>query len=295
MTASVRRPLKAIDLWIIKSVVALMAPKRREASSSGRRRRSASRFAVPGALFLALSLSGCLSSGGEPPVPLAHVDMSRMYGGWYLIATRKNGFEKGLVGPYDVYSKRPDGDIREDFYVRNGSFQAPLKHFTIHDWVRPGTNNAHWRVQVLWPINLPFLVLYTDPDYRYVLFGEDNRKLGWIYARAPIVPEADYQELHRLVVAEAGRFPALGANLFARGPQRGLAQLSVEPGIFCESGLLACEDSFLAALTLRSLAKAGQYEARLWAAGLAPTKDEIDKHSRRTVTLFLRLFGRTPA
>ena len=126
-----------------------------------------------------------------------------MYGGWYLIATRRNGFEKGLVGPYDVYSKRPDGDIREDFYVRKGGFQAPLKHFTIHDWVRPGTNNANWRVQVLWPINLPFLVLYTDPDYRYVLFGENNRKLGWIYARRPVVPESDYQDL-------LARFRALG-------------------------------------------------------------------------------------
>jgi apolipoprotein D and lipocalin family protein len=136
-----------------------------------------------------------MTSGRQGPVPLAHVDMARMYGGWYLIATRRNGFEKGLVGPYDVYSKRPDGDIREDFYVRKGSFEAPLKHFTIHDWVLPGTNNAHWRVQVLWPINLPFLLIYNDPDYRYVLFGEDNRKLGWIYARTPTIPEADYQAL----------------------------------------------------------------------------------------------------
>jgi apolipoprotein D and lipocalin family protein len=156
-----------------------------------------------GLIVLALGLSGCISNGGQPPVPLAKVDMSRMYGGWYLIATRKNGFEKGLVGPYDVYSKRPDGDIREDFYVRKNSFKAPLKHFTIHDWVKPDTNNARWRVQVLWPINLPFLVLYTDPDYRYVLFGEDNRKLGWIYSRKPKVPEADYQDL-------LARFKALG-------------------------------------------------------------------------------------
>ena len=166
-------------------------------------RTSKPKAVVAGVLGLAFGLCGCLSNGNPPPVPLAKVDMSRMYGGWYLIATRKNGFEKGLVGPYDVYSKRPDGDIREDFYVRDKSFQAPLKHFTIHDWVRPGTNNAHWRVQVLWPINLPFLVLYTAPDYRYVLFGEDNRKLGWIYSRTPHVPEADYQAL-------IARFKALG-------------------------------------------------------------------------------------
>jgi apolipoprotein D and lipocalin family protein len=126
-----------------------------------------------------------------------------MYGGWYLIATIRNGFEKGMVGPYDVYSKRPDGDIREDFYTRHGGFGAPLRHFVVHDWVRPGTNNAHWRVQVFWPINLPFLVLYTDPDYRYVLFGEDNRKLGWVYSRTSTIPDEDYEAL-------MARFRAVG-------------------------------------------------------------------------------------
>jgi apolipoprotein D and lipocalin family protein len=138
-----------------------------------------------------------------PPIALAQVDMNRMYGGWYLIATMKNGFEKGMVQPYDVYSKRPDGTIREDFYVRRGSFAAKRDHFVVHDWVKPGTGNAHWRVQILWPVNLPFLVLYTDPDYRYVLFGEQNRKLGWVYSRTPEVPDADYRAL-------MAKFAALG-------------------------------------------------------------------------------------
>jgi apolipoprotein D and lipocalin family protein len=153
----------------------------------------------------ALGLSGCLGLGADArgPVPLAKVDMERMYGGWYLIATIKNGFEKGMVTPYDVYSKAPDGAIHEDFYVRRGSFDAPRKHFVVKDFVKPGTNNAHWLVQIVWPVKLPFLVLYTDPDYRYVMFGEDNRKLGWIYSRTPTVPDSDYQAL-------LGRFAALG-------------------------------------------------------------------------------------
>jgi apolipoprotein D and lipocalin family protein len=151
------------------------------------------------------ALSGCIDLGpsARPPLPLADVQMDRMYGGWYLIATVRNGFEKGMAAPYDVYSKRPDGDIREDFYVRRGSLDAPRQHFVVHDWVRPGTHNAHWRVQIVWPVNLPFLVLYTDPDYRYVLFGEQNRRLGWIYSRTPTIPDADYQAL-------LGRFQAMG-------------------------------------------------------------------------------------
>jgi apolipoprotein D and lipocalin family protein len=128
----------------------------------------------------------------QPPLPT--VDMSRMWGGWYIVATIPNGFERGLVAPYDVYSKRPDGDIREDFYAQHGGFSAPRKHFTAHDWVRSGTGNAHWRVQLFWPVNLPFLVLYVDPQYRYVIYGEADRKLGWIYSRTPVMADGDYRE-----------------------------------------------------------------------------------------------------
>jgi apolipoprotein D and lipocalin family protein len=117
-----------------------------------------------------------------------------MYGGWHIVATIPNSFERGMVAPYDVYSPRLDGSIREDFYVRHGAFASPVKHFVVHDFVKPGTGGAGWQVQIFWPIRLPFLVLYVDPDYRYVIFGEDNRKLGWIYARDTTLSDADYQQ-----------------------------------------------------------------------------------------------------
>jgi apolipoprotein D and lipocalin family protein len=152
------------------------------------------------------ALDGCVSGQA---LPLAeNVDLNRIYGGWYLIATIPNEFEKGLVQPYDVYSRRADGDIREDFYFRRGSMQARQKHYTVHDWVKPGTNNAQWRVRI-GPINLPFLVLYVDPDYRYILFGERNRDLGWVYSRQPDITDADLDMLmehFRSVGYEPSRF-----------------------------------------------------------------------------------------
>jgi apolipoprotein D and lipocalin family protein len=113
-----------------------------------------------------------------------------------------------MVEPFDVYSRRADGAIREDFYVRRGSVEAPQKHYTVHDWVEPGKHNAYWRVQ-FGPISLPFLILYVDPDYRYVLFGEQNRNLGWVYSRLPDVPDADWEMLmqrFRSVGYEPSRF-----------------------------------------------------------------------------------------
>lgn len=150
------------------------------------------------AASVSLTVAAARSQSPEPPV-----DMQRMYGGWYMIATLPNSFERGMVAPYDVYSRRPDGDIQEDFTFRPGGFSAPQRHFTVHDWVTPDTSNRRWRVQVFWPIDLPFVVLYVDPDYRYVIFGEDDRKLGWIYSRSRTIPPADYEAL-------LGQFRRLG-------------------------------------------------------------------------------------
>ena len=149
----------------------------------------------------ALALAG--PARAETPPPQPPIDMQKVYGGWYMIATIPNSFEKGMVAPHDAYSRRPDGDLQEDFTFRPGGFAAPEKHYTVHDWVRPGTGNRHWRVQVFWPIDLPFLVLYVDKDYRYIIFGEEDRQLGWIFSRTQTIPPADYADL-------LNRFAALG-------------------------------------------------------------------------------------
>ena len=99
--------------------------------------------------------------------------------------------------------------------------------------MRPGTNNAHWRVQVFWPVNLPFLVLYVDPSYRYVLYGEQGRDLGWIYARRPDIPDADYAGLLQALPGPGLRHlqvqevrPAAGPDRCARVLERGDQALS---------------------------------------------------------------------
>ncbi len=149
-----------------------------------------------------IALAGATSA--ETPLPLApNVDLARVYGGWHIVATMPNSFEKGMVAPYDVYAPGAKGEVREDFSVQHGSFAAPRKHFSVRDFIAPGTGNAHWQVQVIWPLKLPFLMLYLDPGGRYIMWGEDSRKLGWIYAREADIPDADYRDL-------MNRFAALG-------------------------------------------------------------------------------------
>jgi apolipoprotein D and lipocalin family protein len=157
-------------------------------------------------LALVAFTGGCVGASMiEPQLPVApKVDLEKIYGGWYIVANIPNSFEKDLVGLYDIYSRRPDGDIDENFYTHDGaSFSTPLKHYEVHDWVEPGTNNAKWRVQIFWPFHFAFWVLYVDPGYRYVLFGYPDRSLGWIFSRRQTIDEPTYQAL-------LARFAALG-------------------------------------------------------------------------------------
>jgi len=164
--------------------------------------RNGSRWRPVLALPLMAQLLGC--AGSSRPLPLAaHVDLDVIQGGWYIVATIPNHFERGMVGPFDIYTRQADGNIQEDFTMRSGGFDAPVRHFTVRDTVVPGSNNARWRVHILWPISLPFLVLYTDPAYRYVLFGEQDRSLGWVFSRTNTIGDEDYHAL-------LDRFTALG-------------------------------------------------------------------------------------
>ena len=51
-------------------------------------------------IVMGLGFSGCKGDENSSPIKLARIDMSRMYGGWYLIATasRKFGW---------IYSRTP--------------------------------------------------------------------------------------------------------------------------------------------------------------------------------------------
>jgi len=166
------------------------------------RARAAARWCLVLVLPLVAQLLAC--AGSLRSIPLAsHVDLEAMQGGWYIVATIPNHFERRMVAPYDVYSRRTDGGMQEDFYLRRGGFDAEVRHYTVRDTIVPGSNNARWHVHILGPVSLPFLVLYTDPAYRYVMFGENNRSVGWVFSRTPTIEDADYQAL-------LDRFAALG-------------------------------------------------------------------------------------
>jgi apolipoprotein D and lipocalin family protein len=146
-------------------------------------------------------LAGC-SDDDQPPLPLAqHVDLQRYAGRWYIIANIPYFAERGKVGSYFDVSF-PDGGVKDVYYGRDGTLDAPLNSFTMNGYVVPDTGNARWRESPLWPIYLSYLILWVDPDYRYALVGYPGRGYGWVLSRSPTMDDATYHAMLQRFAAD---------------------------------------------------------------------------------------------
>lgn len=152
------------------------------------------------------------------PAPLTtvpHVDLSRYVGDWHVFAHIPYALEKGKVGTLDRYALRPDGKMDNIFLFRRGSLEAPLEQWKGVAWVHDETTNAEWRVQFIWPLRVPYLIIDLDPDYQWSVIGYPNRKLAWVLSRKPVLDEKIYRAI-------LGRMAKQGydTSLLAKVPQR---------------------------------------------------------------------------
>ena len=154
------------------------------------------------ALLLGMTavLCGGCSSMSEPLRTVAHVDIPRYMGDWYVIANIPYFAEKGCVDSVESYALRSDGDIDNWFTCRKDSFDAPLKRkANALASIRDKSSNASWRVRFFKVISVQYLILDLDPNYQWVAVGHPSRNYGWIMARSKTLPDATYQAiLHRL-------------------------------------------------------------------------------------------------
>ena len=131
----------------------------------------------------------------SPITPVAHVDLPRFMGNWYVIATIPTRFEKNAYDALEVYSLKPNGDVATSFHFREGSFDGEKKDIHSTGIVKPGSGNAVWGVQVFWPLKAQYIVAYLKDDYSQVIVARDARDYTWVMARTPTIPQADYDAL----------------------------------------------------------------------------------------------------
>lgn len=141
-----------------------------------------------------LNASACASQ--LPPIkPVAHVDLPRFMGNWYVIASIPTRFEKNAYDALEVYTLKPNGDVATSFHFREGSFDGEKKDIHSTGIVRPGSGNAVWGVQVFWPLKAQYVVAWLKDDYSQVIVARDARDYTWVMARTPTIPQADYDAL----------------------------------------------------------------------------------------------------
>jgi apolipoprotein D and lipocalin family protein len=135
-----------------------------------------------------------LSSCARVPLQtVPQLDLPRFMGDWYVYAHIPYWLERGKVGTLDRYALRPDGRIQNSFIFRRESLDAPLEEWKGVAWVHDKRSNAEWRVQFVWPLRVPYLIIDLDPDYQWSVIGYPNRKLAWVLSRKPVLDEPTYR------------------------------------------------------------------------------------------------------
>ena len=128
-------------------------------------------------------------------------------------------------------------------------------------------------------------------------FGEDDDLEGYLVGYAvrqlEVVLTPRILQLRRLVIGEVGRFPELGAALYAGGPGRAIASLAATFERLADRGALSVHDPLFAATQFNWLIMSAPLNrAMLLGDGAIPSSKELREHAREGVRMFLAAYSR---
>jgi TetR/AcrR family transcriptional regulator, mexJK operon transcriptional repressor len=128
-------------------------------------------------------------------------------------------------------------------------------------------------------------------------FGEDDDLEGYLVGYAvrqlEVVLTPRILQLRRLVIGEVGRFPELGAALYAGGPGRAIASLAATFERLADRGALSVHDPLLAATQFNWLIMSAPLNrTMLLGDGAIPSSKELRGHARESVRMFLAAYSR---
>ena len=148
-----------------------------------------------------VAVAGCASHGSnspsasKPSIPAAReIDLSRFMGDWYVIANIPTWPERAAFNAVETYSLREDGRIATRFRYRHGSFEAPVNTMHPIGTVRPGTGNAVWDMQFIWPFQAEYAIAELSEDGQRTLIARSDRDYAWLMARTPQITQRAYDE-----------------------------------------------------------------------------------------------------
>lgn len=167
-----------------------------------------SRIAI--AMLIAAAALTAVSACSSTPMPAniagaPPIDLPRFMGRWHVIARVPYFAERGHVASVDEYTLQPDGDIGVRYTYRK-RFSGPQQSLESRATVKARTGNRQWTTRFFRVIPTRYRILEVAPDYSWALIDYPGRDLAWVFARAPVMGDALYQDLER-------RLGAYGVNV----------------------------------------------------------------------------------
>ena len=168
-------------------------------------------------LSLTSLLGACAMFGPtREPIPLVPVvDLPRFMGDWYVIGFIPIFLEKDAHNGIESYALNADGSIATTYRYREAAFDGPLKTNQPKGFVVPGTNNALWHMQFIWPFKGEYRIVHLEPDYSVTIIGRNARDYVWLMARKAEMSDEDFAR-YRAMIGGMGYDVAK----FVRHPQR---------------------------------------------------------------------------
>ena len=145
-------------------------------------------------LVIILLTIGCSNSKItlEPLKTVSYVDIERFMGDWYVIANIPTFIEKGATNAIESYKLNDKGEIETTFSFFQDSPAGKKKVYKPRGFIHNHQTNAEWRMQFIWPLKMPFLIIDLALDYSYTVIGYPNRDYVWIMARKPQLSKEVY-------------------------------------------------------------------------------------------------------
>ncbi len=117
---------------------------------------------------------------------VAAVDLARYSGTWFEIASFPMFFQRNCIADTTAnYTPAADGGIvvRNRCRTESGFDEAVGKATLVE-----GFNNSRLKVSFFWPFKADYWVVGLDPEYRWAVVGNPNRKYLWVLSRSPQLP-----------------------------------------------------------------------------------------------------------
>ncbi|KXB30290.1 hypothetical protein AT959_13130 [Dechloromonas denitrificans] len=144
------------------------------------------------ASLLALALLVPVARAEEPAVKsVGQVDLARYAGKWHEIGAFPMFFQRQCIGDTTAeYVLKTDGEVSVTNRCRTDS---GFDQASGRAWAPEAARSAELKVSFFWPFRSDYWVIALDPDYRWAVVGNPNRKYLWLLSRTPQLPAADIE------------------------------------------------------------------------------------------------------